>query len=296
MWNNRIETAYYKSFFHKPESQPAFFFYDLIKIFSAGICFAWLFHIILSLIASWFHMSYSMKSFLPMLQQQDFIAFFLLVTIIWPVIEETVFRLWMRPKYLYLWISIATIIAYMIGWVYELILRQTLTIWGWIIFLWIITSKYIKYNDHRAERFMARHWMKIYILQSLLFGLLHISNYQVLQPIWLGILMVVPQIVLGTMLGFERVYWWRGSNVLHHIFHNFFLFSPFILFYFAWYNMEMLLGKEWLSWAAGTAFPLWLQISLIVYLLLYIAVIVIGWKTLIRFTKIVFAWKQSLSN
>ena len=67
--------------------------------------------------------------------------------------------------------------------------------------------------------FFARHFAWFYFAGALLFALAHLSNYSqgtalILLPL------VVPQLLVGLILGYARVTYGLWSDILLHMMHN----------------------------------------------------------------------------
>jgi membrane protease YdiL (CAAX protease family) len=76
--------------------------------------------------------------------------------------------------------------------------------------------------------FFGRHFAAFYFASSLLFALAHLSNYSqgaalILLPL------VIPQLVVGLILGYARVTYGLWSDMLLHIMHNALLIALVIL-------------------------------------------------------------------
>jgi hypothetical protein len=62
------------------------------------------------------------------------------------------------------------------------------------------------------------------------FALAHVSNFDISKgrdPMIL--LLIVPQLMLGVMLGFVRMQWWLGRSMVLHMFHNALQLIPILL-------------------------------------------------------------------
>ncbi len=78
----------------------------------------------------------------------------------------------------------------------------------------------------RLIRFYINHYGFFFYLSAITFGVLHISNYQIEHfiPI-LPILLVLPQIFMGIVLGYIRITMGIGWSVAFHCLHNLFCIS-----------------------------------------------------------------------
>lgn len=107
--------------------------------------------------------------------------------------------------------------------------------------IWVI-SLTGKEKKARSEAIIRRKWdayyPTIFYLAAIIFGLVHISNYEMTSEVlWVAPILVLPQIVVGLLLGFLRVRYGLLWGFFLHALHNFaFLGIPLLFF-----------GKEILS-------------------------------------------------
>jgi len=81
---------------------------------------------------------------------------------------------------------------------------------------------------HPPMPFFSRHFAWFYIAASLLFALAHLTNYTqgtalILLPL------VIPQLIIGLILGYARVTYGLWSDMLLHILHNGLLISLVVM-------------------------------------------------------------------
>ena len=93
-------------------------------------------------------------------------------------------------------------------------------------------------SEAAIRRGWDRNYRSIFYVAAIIFGLIHISNYEMTNEVLLvAPLLVLPQIVVGLLLGFLRVRYGFFWGFLLHALHNFaFLGLPLLIF-----------GKEVLS-------------------------------------------------
>lgn len=154
---------------------------------------------------------------------------FLSTVILAPFIEELFFRLVLKPKYLnWLILSIFSGILTAI-FIYKkifllLIPFSILTI---IEFIFLLNRK----SFRRMQIFFLNHFCFFFYLSSLLFGLLHVTNYEpfnykliILMPI-----LVSPIVVVGIILGFIRMKFGIWYSMLMHSMINLIAFLVFLV-------------------------------------------------------------------
>lgn len=126
--------------------------------------------------------------------------------IIAPVFEELIFRLYLRYKNNYA-----------------------------LHFLISIVSPTGVRNEQKAETFLISIWKKrykfIFYFSAVLFGLIHIINYEFSYTILLlSPILVAPQIILGLIIGYLRVRIGFVSGLLLHSLHNAFVLGISLFF------------------------------------------------------------------
>lgn len=146
-----------------------------------------------------------------------------------PFIEEITFRLWLAPNLLFLFISLflmtvqfAPFPTPLIGLLpseefapvfkvsFYFLLTGAIT-----LFFWIRQRRGHPYAD-----FFQRHIAAYFYLSSIIFGLIHLTNYTNMPPLWMAPLLVAPQLVGGLIFGYIRIrmgFWWA---VLAHLLTN----------------------------------------------------------------------------
>ena len=177
------------------------------------------------------------------IQNESLIATFIFACIVAPLLEETAFRLWLINKPFQVTAGLTAFLFYYIssfvpGKIFESIFSKVpsdnpliaLGIFaGGLIFttsvLYIIVKK--DYIQSLLNNIYANHYEYLFYGSAFLFGLLHITNYQIS---WLVILLapviVLPQISGGIFLSYIRVTYgfWRG--VFGHFLYNLLLLTP----------------------------------------------------------------------
>lgn len=69
-------------------------------------------------------------------------------------------------------------------------------------------------------RLFNQHFKTVFWLFTIVFAAIHLTNFGASIPIYLAPLMVLPQFILGLMLGYIRVGWGFWYSVLFHAVHN----------------------------------------------------------------------------
>jgi hypothetical protein len=265
----------------------------IFTLLSVWMLFAWVIHWIVAYLSKLVWATFEYSSFIPFLQQTGFRVLVIFICIVGPIVEELVFRLPLRPILLYIVISKAVVITYILS---VFIHISWLLLIGVIILLacllYALLRKYKLLIEKKIWHILSYRLHYLLWFQAIVFWLLHIANYEILQPWWIGVLLVIPQIILWYILWYERVKRGWAANVVHHMLHNTFLFLPFIFFYLWGYDITVLLKNQSLP-DSFTLSPL-LQWFLFLYGVLYLIIWVTWWKAVIRYFRFwTLLWKSS---
>ena len=96
-----------------------------------------------------------------------------------------------------------------------------------------------------VQKFFADHFGWIFYGSALFFGLVHVVNYYNYGDFWYIIpFLVAPQVIIGVLLGFFRMYYGLGSAMLAHFVHNLILSVPVVLLYFLSEDLRLYLEGE----------------------------------------------------
>ena len=181
------------------------------------------------------------------LNQSTYVILFLVF--LWaPITEELTFRLGLRYSPYRLGFSIvffATILAGMglvlfndffesfIDWIYLYSRLEILAAYIFVVAGFGVGFGFIikKRADHaRIEKFYRKNFQIIFYSLALLFGSVHLFNFLNLGEIWyLAIILVMPQLLLGLVLGYVRMFYGIVWAVLFHFLHNAIISFPIIL-------------------------------------------------------------------
>ncbi len=147
-----------------------------------------------------------------------------------PLIEESAFRLWLAPNPLFLLISLflATVqYAPFPSFLLNLFpLTETIDLAVKITFYFLIAGAITLFfwvRDRRGYRyadFFNRYVGVYFYLSSIIFGLIHLTNYAKMPPLGMALLLVFPQLMGGLCFGYLRIrigFWYA---VLAHSLNN----------------------------------------------------------------------------
>jgi hypothetical protein len=151
---------------------------------------------------------------------------FLLLAIVLPLMEETAFRLYLKFKPIFLSLSISmstyyiTTInifnTYTTDFNNGFLIRVSVS-----ILLGSIAFIILKKNAQYISRFWKNHFRWIFYFSIVVFGLVHIINYELnIRNILLGPIIVLPQLISGTFLGFIRIKYGFIYGYTAHILNN----------------------------------------------------------------------------
>ncbi|MBD3245047.1 MAG: CPBP family intramembrane metalloprotease [Candidatus Moranbacteria bacterium] len=86
------------------------------------------------------------------------------------------------------------------------------------------------FKKEKIESFYKNNFFKIFYLQAIAFGLVHIINYQEVLTIWFIVpMLVMPQIFLGLILGFIRMKFGLIWSIFFHAMYNGIALLPFLI-------------------------------------------------------------------
>ncbi|MEM6254906.1 MAG: CPBP family glutamic-type intramembrane protease [Cyanobacteria bacterium P01_D01_bin.156] len=151
---------------------------------------------------------------------------FFLVVVMAPIIEEIIFRLPLRPSALSLSIPFSIAILYL-----STFLRMNSAIPSVVGFMLLGFNVYLAKRQlkvFRLQQIYRRFSRPIFYLSAILFGVIHIGNYD--SRVWaLMPLLVLPQSVLGLFWGFVRVRYGLSWAIFAHALHNGCVMAPFLI-------------------------------------------------------------------
>ena len=152
---------------------------------------------------------------------------FLVAVVAAPVIEETIFRLPLRPFassitlissfILYAGLAVAQVAP-------GILLVALAMLVALNVYVWSQRSRVILF-----KKFYSQYPRLIFYFFTLLFGIVHIGNYT--REVWMLLpLLVLPQTIIGLWLGFVRLRYGFGWSIFAHGFHNGCVLLPTLLF------------------------------------------------------------------
>ncbi len=170
--------------------------------------------------------------FKELLERLSPLMLFLTVAVAAPLVEEGIFRLFLRFHTL-------TLFASLLGAALFFIPRTS----G--VFLWVLSGFFVfvflglvglytqpEQAIKTLNKFWSQYFWILFYLSVFLFGFAHLSNYSL--PAWklalLAPILVLPQTLLGFILGYLRVRFGFLYAVLLHMIHNALLIIPVIIF------------------------------------------------------------------
>ena len=153
------------------------------------------------------------------------IKLLILGILIAPFIEETMFRLLLRPTKQ----SLVVFMVIVLLWVIGLILRQKFFMIYIPLSILLLVTLAI-FIVKRNPNFMQKHFRWIFYLSICAFALIHISNFEGLRlsVIIITPLLVLPQLLMGFAFSYTRMLHGFRYAVLMHMCINAFAFMPTI--------------------------------------------------------------------
>lgn len=146
---------------------------------------------------------------------------FLLGALVIPVLEEWLFRGWLtggRRGLAALALAVAAGIAMFVAWLTAGPEPQLAM--GIVLLVVLLIAPLLLWKVGGGQA----HWVpaafpRLYYLSALLFGLAHLSNYELSRP-WLLLPFVLPQTIAGLIFGFARVRYGMWANIALHALSN----------------------------------------------------------------------------
>ena len=169
------------------------FLFSLLALYSYGILLAVLKSI------HWIDAGINVNS--SIVYGYTYLKLILLGVVIAPATEELIFRLPLRYKYNYLFRWIAIIIMN-------------------------IKHADKDASEEKIKAFWNKYFKYFFYLIILIFGCIHFFNFSNYRNVWSWIIVLVfPQIIIGSILGYIRVRFSIIWSIGYHAFHNFIFFS-----------------------------------------------------------------------
>lgn len=136
-----------------------------------------------------------------------------------PVLEELLFRGWLTGRIAALRFALygmAAMACFLVSFYAEPDLAEIVGLAGVAMaFAGLVHLSYTRHRDTAVPTWFIRHFHWFVWGSTLLFGLLHIGNYEpVTHP--LGVLVVLPQTIGGLLLAYTRTRLGLGAAMAHH--------------------------------------------------------------------------------
>lgn len=179
----------------------------LLVLFIIELPIMFVLNIVIQLVAEFGSINLEEHKINSLLFEHDFLIVFIYGAVLMPIIEEVIFRLYLKFKY-------------------------NLPIQLYLLFFRI--SNTADYREMQLKKQWHKYYSFIFYFSAILFGFFHIINYSItINVILLAPFLVLPQILIGLFLGFLRVRFNLFMGILFHIFHNviFLLVAYYSLFY-----------------------------------------------------------------
>ncbi len=139
-----------------------------------------------------------------------------------PILEEAVFRLPMKYSYVRIFTACCLVLSMLLTFIHS---ERTVGLIAIAFFLIVALFHFIdQRNDNQLNAQIAPLWETYFYIPfwilTLCFALLHLTNFGGQFPLYLAPFLVLPQFVLGAMLGYIRTGFGFVFAVLFHALHN----------------------------------------------------------------------------
>lgn len=148
--------------------------------------------------------------------------FFIGMVFLIPVIEEIIFRLILKPlKKNLILILFTTFIIIIISLIRKNYLILTISLFTVMVILFFLTKKR---NIINLQYFIIKKFKWVFYFSCLLFGFIHISNYDLntLNLLIITPLLITPKVILGGFLGYIRMQYGILYSIVFHSLLNLF--------------------------------------------------------------------------
>jgi membrane protease YdiL (CAAX protease family) len=154
--------------------------------------------------------------------------YFLMVVVFSPIMEEVIFRLSLIFDPVNIALSISTLIALIV----HKVSNGIFSIIAFLLLFFLINRLAIIYKLGFFS-FWNKNFKYIFYFLSILFGLVHISNYRFveLSQYFIAPVLIFPQLAIGFILSFTRLYYEKGFLIciIFHVLMNLISVSIFLL-------------------------------------------------------------------
>lgn len=137
----------------------------------------------------------------------------LIAVLIAPFLEEMAFRYFLRRPSVAWWLVPLIMAAFLLG-----VNDLSRSLYGLTFILLLLHQRYGKIN-YVLARFWKKHLGVFFYLSVLVFGLMHLYNFSG-QIGLLHVLLVLPQLSAGLVLGYIRMSYGIGASIFAHCVYN----------------------------------------------------------------------------
>ena len=166
----------------------------------------------------------------PVKLKEHLWIYFLLVVIFSPVMEEVIFRLSLIFDPVNIALSISTLIALIV----HKVSNGIVSIISFLLLFFLI-NRLAFVHKLSFFSFWNKNFKYIFYFLSILFGLVHISNYKFVEvtQYFIAPILIFPQLAIGFILSFARLYYKKGFLIciIFHVLMNLISVSIFLLQY-----------------------------------------------------------------
>jgi membrane protease YdiL (CAAX protease family) len=214
-------------------------FVNVFRIWGLEIVISLFLSFVLSSLLSLAKYDQSQHAINQFLDSNNVLILFLFSTIYAPIVEELTFRLFLKFSPFRFGLALAFFGVFLLQTLEELGLINITNLFSYVgisntilifvlLFVFAILSGIligiaIKLLNIQSifEKAFSKAFPIIFYLSAFIFGFAHISNYDGLNSIWFLIpFLGMPQIFIGTALGYVRVNYGLGWSMLLHALHN----------------------------------------------------------------------------
>ena len=154
---------------------------------------------------------------------QQHLALFFLAVVFAPILEELIFRFPLKYRRGAIALAVLCVIAVLTN-ILQLIglqMYQAMLLSGGVG-LAIVLLLIMKLNQRqKLDSFSKRYYPFFFYMAALFFAFAHIFNYELeFDQLWMGPFLVLPQLILGLMLGYVRVKYGLWASMMAHAMNN----------------------------------------------------------------------------
>ncbi|OAQ39060.1 hypothetical protein A5893_10300 [Pedobacter psychrophilus] len=200
------------------EDKRKIFYNQLFPLVIISLCFSFVSVIFVSLLEN-LHLINELPDFKLFDLKEKKIWLFLMVTVFAPILEELIFRYQLKNYYM----SIVCYALLAIGLLYKIFTGLTLFISiGLVVIIGFMVIITFGNNHFKKHQLISKLFHSHFYLTAICFGISHVYNYS--NPFEYGfpiILLVLPQIFLGFILGYVRMRFGLLNSMIMHSAYNF---------------------------------------------------------------------------